>query len=288
MEKRINYIDISRAFAILVIILGHSIVHSEHCKLIYKFLYSFNIVYFFVISGYVFSLKESFLSFMKKKFVKIMIPYFIWATLYLIPYILIGNQVEQNFSILNKIFKIIYGNGNMLALKQNTSLWFLPALFSMNLFFYPIIKIANKFKFNWLLLIPLFLLSYLSITFLNDIIILPWGLNTVLNIGIVFYLGYLFKKFKVFDRILKIYYVFPLFSLGVFCCFLNIIVSCVEYKYGNFVLALISGTCISIFFIYISYLINRNKILQYIGCNTMGLLIFHKIAILFSQSGGGS
>lgn len=60
--------------------------------------------------------------------------------------------------------------------------------------------------------------------------------------------------------------------------------SCVEYDYGNFALALISGICISLFILFISKIINQNKILEYLGRNTMGILIFHKIIILVFQS----
>ena len=41
MTKRKKFIDIARAFAIIFIVLGHTIVHSEHCMPIFKMLYSF-------------------------------------------------------------------------------------------------------------------------------------------------------------------------------------------------------------------------------------------------------
>ena len=36
--------------------------------------------------------------------------------------------------------------------------------------------------------------------------------------------------------------------------------------------------------LYISYLINENEALEYIGKNTMGILIFHKLPILVVQT----
>lgn len=42
--KRVNYIDIARAFAIIFIVFGYTIVHSDNCYFIFKFLYSFHVV----------------------------------------------------------------------------------------------------------------------------------------------------------------------------------------------------------------------------------------------------
>lgn len=68
-----------------------------------------------------------------------MIPYFVWALLFLIPYMLFCGTVEESigtsssFDLKTQIINILYGNGNMSALKQNSSLWFLPALFTMEI-----------------------------------------------------------------------------------------------------------------------------------------------------------
>ena len=49
-------------------------------------------------------------------------------------------------------------------------------------------------------------------------------------------------------------------------------------------LALSSGICLSLFVLFISKIINKNKLFEYLGRNTMGILIFHKIIILIFQS----
>ena len=126
--KRINFLDISRAFAIIFIVLVHTIVHSSSCGIIFKLLYSFHVVLFFIISGYTFKLKENerVVSFIKNKFLRIMIPYFIWALLFLIPYMVLGQEVSNSigtnssFDLKTQIINILYGNGNASALKQNS------------------------------------------------------------------------------------------------------------------------------------------------------------------------
>lgn len=72
--------------------------------------------------------------------------------------------------------------------------------------------------------------------------------------------------------------------IGVVACYFNNIVSCIDYNYGNFILTLLSGICLSTVAIYIAYKTSENKILEYIGRNTLGILIFHKLIILVFQT----
>ena len=82
----------------------------------------------------------------KEKFIRILIPYFIWAFLFLFPYMLFGKntgnsiKVKSSFQISYLLINILMGNGNDSSLKQNSALWFLPALFSMEIVYYFIIK----------------------------------------------------------------------------------------------------------------------------------------------------
>ncbi len=295
MEKRIKFIDISRGFAILFIVLGHTIVHSEHCGMLYKFIYSFNVILFFIISGYLFKIKsnEKFLDFFKKKFLRMMLPYFIWEILFLIPYFLfavdINNSLGNNgsFSILQIFLNIIIGNGNNSALKQNTSLWFLPALFMMEIVYYLIIKVLEKYnskKCDIILFIILFFVGLSSSCIENNFI---WGLKTVLNIGIFFYIGYLLKKYNMISNnsiIMNWYSIIILLLLGLVGFYFNGIVGYIDYIYGNYFLMFMSGFSISVLIIIISYRIKTSNILEYIGKNTMTILIFHKLIIVLFQS----
>jgi len=286
---RIKYIDIARAFAIIIIVIGHTLVHSEHCKEIFYFLYSFNVALFFILSGYTFKIKSDFKSFFCKKFIRIIIPYFVWAILFIIPFLIFGKNVgdsletKQSFDILKNIKDILYGIGANNALKQNNALWFLPALFSMECIYYFVIKIAND-KYDYIKLPILILIGFLSTEFLS--VFLPWGLNTVLQIGGgTFYIGYLLSKYNVFEKIFKPHYMTIILLLGIlFSLISKNHINYVDYKYGNYFFALIIGVSFSLVMIYISYIISNNKVLEYIGKNTMGILIFHKLIIIIFQT----
>lgn len=296
MKERIKFIDIAKGLAIIYIVLGHTFVHSEHCQQFFKFLYSFHVLLFFILSGYTFNIKnKKAIKFLIDKFKRIMIPYFIWATLFLIPYFLLGSKVgdtlgtDSSFSIIEQILNVIYGNGSMSALKQNSSLWFLPALFSTEILYFFVLSFLEKSKWNKnIFLIPIIFIGYVFNRYFT--FYLPWGINTSLEIGVFFFLGYLINYNNFYNKIMKkniltkICLVFTSVTIGIFSCFFNTVIYCINYDYGNFLLMLLSGTSLSILTLYISMIIKENKILEYIGKNTMGILIFHKFIILIFQT----
>lgn len=290
MQKRLNYIDVTKGIAIFVIVLGHTLVHSEHCSFIFKLLYSFNIPLFFIISGFTFNVENiNFNSFFKKKFIRLIIPYFVWSIIFLIPYLLFGSKIsntlgtKSSFDMMEQIYNIIYGNGINNALKQNSSLWFLPALFSMEIIYYFIIKkIKNNKKNDLSILLFTFLIGFFTSMFLK--IYLPFGINTTLNIGIYFFIGYLLKKYNLINKIIKFKSVVLFFIIGIFSFINNDIVSCIDYYYGNYLLSLCSGFGISFSIIFVSKFLSKNNILILLGKNTISILIFHKILILLFQT----
>ena len=88
------------------------------------------------------------------------------------------------------------------------------------------------------------------------------------------------KNSKIFHPIS----IFILLISGLLANYFNSGVSYFEYHYGILSLALLSGLCLSTIVIYFSFLINNNKLLEYIGKNTMGILIFHKLIIVIFQT----
>lgn len=288
-ENRITYVDIARSLAIIFIILGHIYVHSEHCSFLFKFLYSFHVALFFIISGYTFKVTtDSFFSFLKKKFKRIIIPYLFWAVFFLVPFLIFGKNFGDSLgmnvsnSFVKSLISILYGVGSNSALRQNTSLWFLPALFSIEIFYNFIIKFTDgKKNSDYIILLVALFISVLSNNLLK--FILPFGLNTMFEVGIFFYVGYLMNKNKFIHK-LSSYHILILFILGIVFCKYNTVVSFIEYNYGNLIFAYFSGLFFSICVLWISYKINSNYILEYIGKNTMGILIFHKIIIVIFQT----
>lgn len=89
-KPRLDYFDIAKLLAIIVVIYGHCIQHYlDHSPLlstVYLLIYSFHMPLFMLISGYFSynSLKLSFKSFIKKKSVQLLLPYVSWQILSII------------------------------------------------------------------------------------------------------------------------------------------------------------------------------------------------------------
>lgn len=301
--KRLKYIDIARGIAMFVIVVSHALSVSTHGFFIYRFLFFFNVPLFFILSGMTFKIKseEKFWEFLKKKFLRIMLPYLVWALVFLIPYFIFGAEVKTelgakgSLDVWEMIRNVFYGNGTNDALKQNGPLWFLPALFTTEVLYYFVIKMINKISqvsqrrvVEILVGAGLVLIGFLFDWLVKDFY-LPWGLNSALTIGVFFYVGYLMKEFKVFEnKKLMTNSGLTVLSLGlgilaaVFLPAENIVWA--DYKYGNYLLCLVAGISFSVLIIQIARLIRENRMIEFVGKNTMNILIFHKIFIVVFQT----
>lgn len=116
MDQRITYIDNLKGFAILMVVLGHSIQKSSDILLyqpLFKLILSFHMPLFMAISGYCgFKTKFDFWHSTTKRFKRLIIPYFVWGIIA----ILLFREDPSN-----------------LLLKPNRNLWFLWDLFFITL-----------------------------------------------------------------------------------------------------------------------------------------------------------
>lgn len=290
-KKRLPFIDIARAFAMLSIVLLHALSTSSHNAEVYRFLMCFNVPLFFVLSGLTFRVKEneSFWQFLRTKFLRIMLPYFVWSLLFLIPYFIFGRETSTelsqsaSFDLVGQLKSTFYGNGVAGAIKQNTPLWFLPALFSTEVLFYFIVKKIKQPKFQILTLALLVLVGFGSTLLLKEIY-LPWGINTALQIGLCFYAGFLLK-----DHVEKLKHplvLIMLLAIGIVAYIFNAKENIIwsDYLYQNYFLSLLSGLAFSGVFIGIAQWIKQSRPLEFIGKNTMAILIFHKLFIVLAQT----
>lgn len=157
----------------------------------------------------------------------------------------------------------------------------------MEIIYYFIVRRIQKGRWyiSIVVLAVVVCISYLAKNYLSWQ--LPWGINTALTAGVFFYLGYLYKRYGLLEKgsyIMRLYVIIPAFVGGFAACFANQKVSWRNYQYGILTLALVSGICLSLVVIFFSVKIERNKILEYIGKNTLGILIFHKLAIVVFQT----
>ncbi len=166
-----NKITNLRALAIMLVVLGHSIIiyksgwnyytTSQDCQLFnYVCLFIYFICHcFFSISGYLFidsCTKKKFSKILKNKFKRLIIPYLIIGILWVYPIRIISNYsgfVGHSF-LYNIIINIILG-------LDNGHLWFLPSLFLMFIISYFLEKYIKNRKIKFILILSIFLLGHI-------------------------------------------------------------------------------------------------------------------------------
>ena len=183
MIQRDNSIDATKAFAILLVVIGHVIQYSKYDfdnDHLFKFIYSFHMPLFIFISGYV-TYKSNFIlkNFLKNKFTTLLIPYFSWLFLSAIV-----SSIKNNDNVLLNIRKyIIY---------PDYGLWFLWVLFFMHLILYVQIALFKK-HFNLSIIISCFFLLIISYFIKIDNIFSFKMYSFLLPF---FYLGFYFRKYN--------------------------------------------------------------------------------------------
>ncbi len=149
-KEKIQWIDMVRGGAILLVVIGHSGCPS----LIYNFIYSFHMPLFFVISGYLYNYEKwnkklGFTTFVLNRFVSYIKPYFILCGVNFILCLfqeIIKNGISTNtVSMIGKwIFGVLYVYPSVEYMPNCTPLWFLVALFFSSIIFYYILEIKNR------------------------------------------------------------------------------------------------------------------------------------------------
>lgn len=163
--KRLVYIDNLKAFAIVLVVLGHAIQFINwggyKTDVIFNLIYSFHMPLFMALSGCFFSssLKLSFAEILKKKTITILWPAIIWS----IPKLIIANG--------SKVDCLLY------------NVWFLKSVFICYILYYCLYKFLKKDVFVGIVVL-------ITATFI-PLSHLPGNLNAMLPF---FFFGILIRK----------------------------------------------------------------------------------------------
>ncbi len=195
--KRNLFLDLVKAAAIMLVVIGHNIQFGSGTNylkerlffdnIIFKYIYSFHMPLFMLISGYLFAYginkeaKDIFIN----KFKSLIVPVLSWAIFPLAIYITTRLQ-ENNLSIISTIkYYISY---------TIHSLWFLWAVFGCSI----IVLMANKiFKDNILVYIFIFTVSFL----IPDI----YNLALYKFMFPYFIIGYFYNKYNLQEKLSQTY-----------------------------------------------------------------------------------
>lgn len=287
MNKRIVWVDYAKAFAILFVVFLHAGIPYPLKGLIRVFL----IPIFFFISG-VFSKINKYNdtnAFLKHKSQSILIPYLAFNLLTFSFWYFIGRHFgadeNTNTNALESFLGIFTSTAT--SLKHYVPLWFLTCLFVVeSLYFLIFNKIKSK-KYQLITLTILFLFSWLMYSL--NVKGLPWSIDIAISMLIFYGIGAFFKDLVLKDSSKSMRNITLLTGISILATIIVILTYTINdeakvyiNQLGNYSIFFVGALAGIILMISLTKLITMftkpNKLILYIGKNTLIILALHLIA----------
>lgn len=279
-SNRVEYVDVLRGIGIILMILGH-IGFGATFDI---YIHAFHMPLFFFVSGFFYQ-KDShitFKEFLKKISKQLLIPYLFWGIFCIIFYTIYTRGNKEILLISLKQMFTINNNGFPIA----GALWFLSCMFFCKIILYVLGKNIKKETIFGSICI---LLMIIGIYFQKIFNIRLWySIDTAfVGVGLI-YLGYLFNRFKLQDKIVpkNLLVMIILFIINYFCIIKTNYVNMRTDTYPNILLFLFNFIVSQIVYISISkILLKYNKInlvtrfLKFIGKNSICFLCLNELVI---------
>ena len=280
MSERIEYFDVAKFIGMIMIIFGHFGIPE-----INRFVYTFHVPLFFLISGYFFTPRESIVLLIKQKFRQLIIPY-ILVMLTVVCICGIQNFYkdislsEKGNNIFSRVIGYLYGSGyinEIMGYKIATvgPIWFCLALFWGFLF----LNFILKFRYSLFLAFMLFFAGYYSAFY----IWLPLSIQSGMTAVFFIYLGYEAKKLRVMNNIPSIGKILPLLCIWSICIGYNGRFLFVQ-NYSRFPITdSIAAIAASYLVLLYSWWLQQNtsiaRVMAYLGKYTIVMLCLHSIDV---------
>lgn len=226
-EKRILWIDYSKAIGIFLVILGHIKIAPEYKQ----FIFSFHMPLFFIISGFLEknkSIKESIIAGIKTLLIPYLIMYLLSFILWIPSRILWHKELYENESMLNglvlkPLVGMLFGVGydTRYSTMMNIPLWFLFGLFFVKIIHSVLIKIFRRRELIYVISsIGIIGLVYLLKQIEVDLL---FSIDSAFMAFPFFAMGYLCKKINRLNTkiVLNIIIVIAAFGLTLLLCKYN-------------------------------------------------------------------
>ncbi len=181
-KNRIAWIDMAKGYGMFAVIIAHICSGPLH-----SWIYTFHMPLFFFLSGYVFSNKDKFDVFIKKKAKSLLVPYFSLG----IPMVVISlllKLYQNNFTVTvaKELVK------NFIIQKRHWTLWYIACLFFLNIFFYLITKFAKK---NISKAVIVGFMTFIGLLYYKSGgEPLPWNIDVCFTAVPFFFVGFVLKQ----------------------------------------------------------------------------------------------
>ncbi|MFR1755846.1 MAG: acyltransferase family protein [Thomasclavelia spiroformis] len=279
--KRIIYIDYAKAFAIFLVVLGHTGGLNTTLR---NVVYSFHLPLFFILSGMVFNEKKyeiNYMDFIVRKIKTLLIPYLKYSIYILVFYFFVYMYLKElDFKFFFHKFLGIFTC--IRYTEYSGFLWFIISLFTIQIIIIILNKILKKNK--TVLLVSLILSSALICVINGTKINLPLYFDLSLANLFFFSFGNYLRENNFLDKIN---------TLCIFCIFFLAVTFNLKYctyeidiyfnEFGNVILFLIAAISGSIFFIKLFILLERIKKINFlilVGQNTNIIYCLHQVIVL--------
>ena len=280
-----NYL---KAYGIIMVVIGHAGAPADISKLISLF----HMPLFFFISGYFYKDEyvQNIWDFVKRRLKGLYLPSVIFG----IGFVFLHNLFMDLNIYSDKMGyrgpshyytkeEIIAKSINVLKFKYSEEMagvfWFFPALLFVFLIFITVSAILNKIKIKHMeeirfaMVVLIMVIGNYAIR--NGKILYFWEMNTAFIATAIFYFGYLYKKNESKIPMGGMYAILALILLVVNSKQGSI--SMVANSYVNIPFLLMNSFLGIYLTLYVSKVLTKkdNKLLNYIGANTIGIMILH-------------
>ncbi|MDU6533812.1 MAG: acyltransferase family protein [Intestinibacter bartlettii] len=268
--KRLDYLDYTKGFGILLVIIGH-IFNSD--TIIKTWIYSFHMPLFFIISGCLFkigeiNIRETF----KKKIKHLIIPYILFSCLMILLKLLIYRHITGE--IKSYILYFVTGTGF-------DALWFLLCLFITEILYCIINKyIKNKIVLNIIICILFFIGLYGKDIYSNLILVTIY--RSFIALGFFTIGSYTFDYVK--NNNISYVAIIILVAILTVLAVNNKCVDLWGLRFNNkilYIICSIIGSYFSIFLFKRIATIREFKLLEYFGRNSLIIMATHQIILEF-------
>ena len=291
-QNRIQWIDIAKAITILLVVFGHTLRGGGA----HKMMYGFHVPTFFLLAGMTCKTTDIGKR-IGKDFLRIMVPYYIFGFASILIFAVLGTvaadrlSMDVDTSFGKNLVELLVMNSKGGRMKFNLPLWFLPCLFATKMVYYGLVKL---FKDNQVkILIASLVLAVVGFVYTGlGGPSLPFNFSVALKMLVFFAFGqWLFRlidsgKVRFIGGWLNC---IPGILLLLVAGLVGWVAPAVNYSGDTFtdVIAFIITSISGSFGIcLVSMAIDKCKFVEYVGKQTLAILVMHKFPVLLFQTIG--
>lgn len=283
-NQKILWLDNARFLVIMTVLIAHAPIRTvpEH------FVQPYAMPFFYLSAGLFLKSGVPYLDFVKAKFKRLMIPYFVIALASLVLWLGYRSYAAYGTTkTLPEVFLTVFtGIPDVDLMAYNVALWFLPSLFTTLCWTYFVLRLPKVYQWP-VLLIAAAVAAWVSENFAHR---LPWSSDLMFVTGLFTYVGYVFRE--------KLISLKPLNNLHIVLLFFSYIVICIQNpgadlfanRYGNLPLLLVSSLLSISVLLSVAKKMPEKSILNYLGSKSfeifaLHVIVFHLLSVFIFHMG---